>query len=376
MIYVYKNKGVKTLVLILSSTKTSLLKVTFPSFQTMKYSQSWMIVTAAWLSAMLLGQLTITALLFIKTNAEKTLNAFVKYSTLWCVCCYCINTGCDLTHTSMAIKHTEQLSSDNDQMRTIQTIADIPYFVATISLYAVIIGRLWICFRDSDFVLSRKYIAFISLLITGSIICMALYSFTKTIDDSAFIFLKDSVKYVSLILINEIVIDIGVLALFIYKLQQVLVGLVDINVDEVYEEPIHDNNRSTWSRRTTISIVTVSSNKAYIINDQTRLLSLITKQTILGCIQMLFNCSFYIKIMIDAHFVSKSWSSDLIFQRTYCLRSISNLIVIFALYLNFSFNTDLYHKICGCWHKGCYKCCVKTTERKMAEKEMEYYRQL
>lgn len=216
--------------------------------------------------------------------------------------------------------------------------------------------------------------ALLSLLIVGSMFCMTEYVVRKGTQQSAFIFLTDSVKFVLLILLIEIIIDLGVLALFIYKIQQLLVGLVDIHVNVDYEEPeTNVNVRNSWSRRSTISIVRVSSNKDDIISDQNTLLGLITKQTILGCIQMFFNCSFYIKIMIDAYFVSKSWSSDLIFQRTYCLRALSNLIVIFALYLNFNFNDEFYHKICGCCHKGCYKCCVKTTKRKMTGREMDLY---
>lgn len=107
---------------------------------------------------MLLGQSAIVVLLFVKTYyANKILNSVIKYTTLFCVSCYCLNTICDLVHTSMAYYHKQQLSSDMVQIRRTQTIADIPYFIASIALYIVIMVRLWVCFKGSAFMISRRY---------------------------------------------------------------------------------------------------------------------------------------------------------------------------------------------------------------------------
>ena len=343
-------------------------------------------VIIGFLCVLCVSQLLVTVSLgyklFCKREISKGIRGFSKHSTIWCMSLFCLSTFLDLMHTSMAHRYHEELSSNTIQLRRMQYIADIPYFLASIALYVVIIGKLHISFKGSAYEISRRYTALLALFISLSVFCMIHYIITIS-GDTKIIFLIQSLKFVYLLLINEIIIDIGVLALFIYKIQQLLVSLVDINVKEIYEEYDHDIYRSSWSRRkSTIQIVEVSSNSNNILHDQKRLLSLITRQTILGCMQLFFNCAFYIKILIDSYIVNnKSSSSEMesnifIFEGTYLLRGVANLTIICMLYLNFNFNTRLYHNVCGCCHNGCYKCCVCCTRKKLKGKEMDFYQRL
>eukprot|EP01084_Bolivina_argentea_P259376 437632_1 len=94
------------------------------------------------------------------------------------------------------------------------------------------------------------------------------------------------------------------------------------------------------------------------------MITLITKQTILGSVIILFNSTFFIKTLID-HFVvnDSSYTSGIAFETTYGIRSIENTVILSMVYLNFSFGSSIYYKICNYIHNGCYKCCLQYIKR-------------
>eukprot|EP01084_Bolivina_argentea_P090265 162685_1 len=328
-------------------------------------SKQWQIVAICWLSIFLLAQITIIVSLlcklYSKQNSHKPISPFYKYVTIICVTFCALSTIVDLIHTTIAYIRHEQ-SSDTYRFGTIMTIADITYFIASISLYILIIGKLYLTFKSTSYRVSNKYIIFLSILIVTSVFCMTQYLITLNNKDTIK-FLDNSVKFVYAVIINDFIIDISVLALFVYKLQQLLIDTIDIGL-------IHQNSDNI------IQIVKESADEYDFQNSQKRLVALITRQSILGSIQIFFNCTFYFKVLVDRYTVGPKFPSDLAFQTSHCLRALENLVVIGTLYLNFNLNTGLYYKICGCCHNGCYLCCLKCTKRKITKKTMDVYHRL
>ena len=308
--------------------------------------------------------------------SNKAMSSFYKYTTIICIISAFLSTMIDIVHETIAyIK--DQDSSDTEKFGIWLTAADLAYFNASIFLYLLIIGKLILTFKGTTYEVSRKYVVFLGLLICISIFSMIQYLIAINTKETI-TFLYNSVKFVYAVIFSDFVIDISVLALFVYKLQQLLVDTVDVDImaPSIYAET-KDETMDKYSRKSVEEIVRVSTDEYNLENNQKRLLALITRQSVLGSIIIFWNSSFYFKVLVDRYIINdNTFPSDLAFQTSHCLRALENFVIIWMIYLNFNFNTKLYYKSCGCCHNGCYQCCVKCTRRKITNKTMNVYQRL
>ena len=98
-----------------------------------------------------------------------------------------------------------------------------------------------------------------------------------------------------------------------------------------------------------------------IIDDYiTRLLKMITKQTLIGITLTLMNQLFATCVFITYTWIDTSkWNTYTSFD--YLLRGIEGMSVCILLYFGLHVNEKEYMKCCKYCHNACFNCCVRTT---------------
>ena len=221
---------------------------------------------------------------------------------------------------------------DTDAQADVKVAADACYFTASIALYILLIAKLYWTFREGKYRLSRKYMYFLTLLQLIQLALMILYIVN---------FEDVNILYLCVI---DLVIDASILGLFIYKLKQLLVDSVHLELlmNSVHlEYPIDCQN-------------------------QQELIMLIRKQFVLGTWMILFSCTFFGSMLIMNgiwKFISVHFPMDGFFLIAYSLRAVENLVITCLLYLTFEFNEKHYRRVCGCCDNGCYECWLSITNR-------------
>eukprot|EP01084_Bolivina_argentea_P199710 341678_1 len=341
----------------------------------MSLRKTHQLVSIVWLSIFTVIMASIAVSFIYKIFISKTTNGpkapFFKYSSIICVGFFFCATIGDLIHITQAYNNND-MSSSTSKYGNAMVFADSSYFMGSLTLYIFIIGKLHLSFRDTLYKVSKKYIALLLILIL-TLFTMQITYLIAVHEYSAQTFLDVSLKYVTVIIIIDFTIDIGVLLLFIYKLQQILLGSVDIGNFHKYS---YSDVPSNSNPSHTVQFVRITVTSHDFNTNQKKLISLITKQSVLGTFIILFNSMFYFKVLIDRYTVSHSFPVDIAFQTSYCLRAVENVVVTFMLYLNFSFSEKIYQRLCICCHNGCYKCCKLFTKRGVSRKTMDAYRSL
>ena len=137
----------------------------------------------------------------------------------------------------------------------VMTLADIIYFLLSISVYILIIGRSYFAFQETMYKLSNMYLSFILFLIILAFTSMIFYVYYLYND---FELIPD---FIWIQLSIELVINISVLSLFIYKLRQ----------QALLMQSFEKMNLS-----------------------QISLINVITKHSSLGCVLIICNPMFYV----------------------------------------------------------------------------------
>ena len=264
---------------------------------------------------------------------------FFKISTSICLSCITLSSIGDLSH--MTIAYVMKLDpSDTAKLFGIILFADVVYFMSSVSLYLYILGKSYYAFKQTVYSVSKCYIIFVLSLILILSLSMAVYLYFVS-SLSGLEFYKRSEILLITMICSDILIDISLLILFISKLQKLL-------YDTLITDYIFIN----------------------LSNAQRRLISLITKQSILGIFIIVFNSLFFVCTTIialhDIHGkINDKHRLSIEFSITYCVRALENTIIITMVYLNFDFNTKIYIKLCSYLHKGCYGCCLCCIRQKL-----------
>ena len=94
----------------------------------------------------------------------------------------------------------------------------------------------------------------------------------------------------------------------------------------------------------------------------TRILDLITKQTIIG-IPVIFCSGGF--LMTEAITYALYKDSEVDYVIGYCCRATEGMSISLLLYLGLSLNDHLYRKLCGFCHRKCYQCAQSGFKKQM-----------
>ena len=217
--------------------------------------------------------------------------------------------------------------------------------IATISLYVFIFGRLYKTFQDSAFELSKFTFWSIIILITLNTIAqisVAVFFFMLPFQFTLDQFYDYLHGFNTFLLTSDFLLNIVILAIFIHKLHQLIINLEHDGIDFIEGSEIKLNNA------------------------QTKMLGIITKHAILSTFDIMSHVLCYISIIIGSN-IGPMYVVDLYFLGySNLVKAIHGFVVAFTLYLNFSFNNELYFRLCNKCHVFCYHRLEKKTMKKLS----------
>ena len=101
--------------------------------------------------------------------------------------------------------------------------------------------------------------------------------------------------------------------------------------------------------------------------NQMKMVTVMTKYTILAVITIIFNILYYVSLIFGTEYEWNAREAASVYFLAYSnmIKAFYGLSITAAIYLNFSFNHRLYFGICGKCHWCCYGLLIRKTKRKI-----------
>eukprot|EP01084_Bolivina_argentea_P123427 218731_1 len=306
------------------------------------------IILLIWESLCLLIQLVVfTALVRQHYQHRKTkILLFFRIITTICSISYLLFGVFDLCHVMVAFQENRDIIDYNHTtLVLIIRIADVFYFIASLSTYTLFFGRVYHTFKLTQWRVSRKLICFMCILYLYSIACMIMFLYSINISFDA-----ELIWFVSL-MISELCICVSLTILFIYKLNQLALQRSSYYVQEQHMNDMMDDQNTDLDLNTH------------------RIIYVITRYSILSIIAISFGMLWYFISLYQLFFMDHA--NNLSFTISYFCRALEITICGIVLYLSVGFNKRQYDTICSCCHQACSECFIKNIKKTI--KDSVYY---
>eukprot|EP01084_Bolivina_argentea_P120766 214107_1 len=234
------------------------------------------------------------------------------------------------------------------------------HYLCFIALYVIFIGRLYFIFEHTMYsiIYDKIFLVLISIFLISvvSIMSCVEYSYSPWYhayhkNSSTKNEIRAYMKFTLACL--DVTLNVMVFFWFQRKLKRVLLSL---DYSDLKNEEDDDNQSLTTS------LINLQS-------QQLSLLKLMTKQTILFTLIIMFNEIYWILSgYID--YTTRNSSSLQHKQAdiyTYIAQGIQGVVIAIILFLTFQVNDNMYHKLCGCCQRSCYKYFVTKTKREIKQ---------
>ena len=287
-----------------------------------------------------------------------------------------INTGIDFTRQIRC--YMDDSCDMNASYTELKVISDGFFFFSTIMLYLILIGRCYLTFKDTQFEITNKTLILLSILITLSILYMIIYlvilqfnlwsiTIINYIDGGITLFMS----------VNDIILNVSLLVLFINKLRELMINLGTTNDTKrvYYPTPTTNDNNNDNNDNNGNDNESVSRTSVLLDDKQSNLITIITRHTLLSCIAIIFNQIVYLLLFVMIFLANYSTTIDYMSLVTYTFRALDNVVIVTVLFLNFSFNSRIYLKLCGYCHMGFYSYQAKSAKVKIKRKKYTYTQQ-
>ena len=284
-------------------------------------------------------------------RAAKRINKFYLWTTLLVMILYLSCSMVDIYHAYASYKNNHPMKDPS--WDTIKFVADFLYFIGCTILYINIVGRLYLTFATTIYHLQIPILVVICCLITLSFCVMMMYCYIIAVLDDNKYFKWSAMCDLSLMII-DIILNTTILGLFVFKLRQLIINIT-----------INDLATSTSNYKELVSTAddtdSISSTllyDEYALKRKDRLITVVTRHTILSCIAIICNQCFYsVNTVYYLYAPNETWTAI-----SYAGREIEGVIISLVLYLNFNFNMRIYKKLCNSCHMCCYNCFKKSTK--------------
>ena len=246
-----------------------------------------------------------------------------------CFICYII-TGCfDWIHCLLIGYNEYSFTNDKNNyiISLIICIGDIFYFIGSLSLYLLLLIRLYLIFANKKYKVKPSFIGLMVLLILFSLVMMGIYLFpiNKPIYQRKI--------PVILICVNELIISVILSVSFVKKLRWYIVNQIK-NINSIDDRELLLND--------------MNNNKNAPIN---KIFELTIKHTILSIIMVFVNIWFY-SILLYEILIQYN---DITATIEYTLRSFEMISLGILLSLSLKHNNKAYYLLCKCCHNRCIK---------------------
>ena len=205
------------------------------------------------------------------------------------------------------------------------------YTILLISLFTLFIGRIYYTFYSSiNYSLSKWFLYFVYFLIITSILCFI----PAEIGYASGITFTHGIS-ILIIIINDTLLNIMCLVLFIWKLKQVsFIDNDDLKIELLSVSNGDDNNENM---------------------EELTIINILIRHSILSTISIVFNETWYILLFyytfIDGHLDDVNLSIEL------CVRTVYLTINCIILYLNLNIHHHQYLRLCRCCHVQLFTIC-------------------
>ena len=300
---------------------------------------------------------------YIHTSKTRKLSLLQQVLHNTCLSAIILTSIFDMLHGFGAmITNTELLGLTSLAWVTdMEILADVFYYTNSLLLYIILIHRLFKTFSNTAFAISNWFYYWISFQIIFQAFLMTVYLLILSIDNCRHqIWCKRLGLTASLITANDYVLNIILFSLFVKKLRQLIVTKLSSEIFE-YQNDESDEDYDEESREMT-PVTPRNMAKALDNNANNNLLTLITKQTVIGTFVTLTNQAFATCIFIVFTFESAQKADSLV-MIAYLLRGGEGAFICFLLYIGLGMNSDDYMRMCKWCHKACYNLCINVTTR-------------
>ena len=223
--------------------------------------------------------------------------------------------------------------NDGDLLRTAKPVyiqishalAQFFYYMSSVIIFIILIGRLYLVFNHSIYALNALTILFYFIIITFASLLMITNTALIGIFNNSTIFVIELISVISLVLlIIDLIINVSLLILFVYKLKQVIYNSDDKNQIKLIK---------SMTKHTVLCIICAIVNQLYNFND-------------------------YFSFEITT---SDEW--EYVVGIDYIIRGFEGIIntLVIYLYLNKSF----YSKICCLCDEFCYAICLRNVKNSL-----------
>eukprot|EP01084_Bolivina_argentea_P104638 187357_1 len=279
--------------------------------------------------------------LYIVTDeSNRKISSVQQMLNLICFSAVIFCSLCDMLHAFGSMITNENLLTNTEWILIFHTGADVFYYMNTLTLYIILVHRLYTTFKNSMFQISIYLLSFITIFIFLQAVVMLSYCLNVAI------FNCDPKEWCdvlgiqsAIITANDYILNGILFILFIKKLRQLV--LMRVRYDSITNFTKDKNNEN---------------------NQNIKLLNVITKQSIIGVSLTLANQAF-----ATAVFISFTWGTvnnwDKYLMIDYLSRGVEGVCVCCLLYLGLHINNDEYMKTCKYCHNACYNCCVPQTKK-------------
>ena len=303
--------------------------------------------------------------LFCDPSTKKICTLF-RYLTVFFIISATLCSICDIIHC--LINETYQVPMGYDEswspfVISLEIIGDIFYFLTTLILYSLFIGRLYITFKGSYYQLSKGTLIILSIIIIVIISSALLYAVLIILQLYQSPLGKTLASYsFGIWVISDMIINITLLILFNKKLKAIIASHSENNLDEHLMElrntkTEHDDDHDDDNCEFNLDSVQLK-----FINVMTRFSLLSGIVIVLYQSTLIWTCSTFI------FFTSYSWP----WSFSYGVRDTQLLLCIICIVLNSDVNDNKYQKICNKLHDKLYNCYVKDTQQNIRRMTLDH----
>eukprot|EP01084_Bolivina_argentea_P003779 7121_1 len=322
---------------------------------------AWYYSCIPWISLCLITSLImsihLTYQLFLSNSKSKVRTLYRRITFISCIfCTFCIIA--DLIHVTHAFIDNGIIISHKYDHALVTATAF--YYVGTVTLYILLMSRLYFTFQNTMYSLSNSLTIFIGLLISISALCGVYYCIIIASITDEYKVITFNRPATIILEINDFILNSVLLILFVYKLKRFIADSYDYN--NTMELLINDSEESIHSRNNTKSLSSIHRDQVKLEPHQNKFVRVITRNSLLGSLAIIANQLFWIGYMYDVYIV-RDITVNLYPSIVYSMRSCENMINVMVLYLSLTINDKMYFKLCNSCHKACYQCNVKQSQR-------------
>eukprot|EP01084_Bolivina_argentea_P131158 231553_1 len=183
-------------------------------------------------------------------------------------------------------------------------LTNVFFGISTISLYIFMLGRLNLTFIDS----AQYHLSTLTIYLFVILIVLDILSFIFYITSVALLYKYFTIQVVyvyvkigfAILLVSDFVLNFMILFLFLYKLQQLIIS-IDCTKEYSHHRLSHDQNENDTNE---ISYNTDTTRKLSIklTRNQRKMITVMTRNTILNSISVFFNILFYISLIFGTEY--------------------------------------------------------------------------